>query len=485
MHNIPSIWFPTQLWIDGHWTKGDDTISVTNPADGKKIADVSLASKNQAIIAIEGASRAFESWGQTSPITRGAILKKIATHLLSDQERLARLLTSEQGKPLAQARAEVAYAASFFEWFGEEARRLSSRIAPHPEANREFHVLRKPLGVAGVITPWNFPLAQGAKKLGAALASGCTAVWKPSEFTPLVALAMASVFADAGVPDGVIQIIPGYGDPVGVTLSNHPSVRIVSLTGSTATGKRVMAESSSTLKRVSLELGGNAPFIILPDADLDQVAADLLESKLLASGQVCVTANRIFVPEEHMSSLADRLVIGLAEKQIGPGLDESCHAGPLIHKDAVDRLTRLVDQALNAGARLITENRSFESIPFANEGSYFPPMVLSSVTDEMGLSCSEIFGPVIALYSYSSIKEVICRANQTESGLAGYVYGKDIAQANHIARRLEVGIVGINEWRPLKAEIPFGGIKESGIGVEGGVEGIDEYLDIQTISLPL
>jgi succinate-semialdehyde dehydrogenase/glutarate-semialdehyde dehydrogenase len=416
---------------------------------------------------------------------RGNVLKRVAEALIGRKDEIARLLTAEQGKPYAQAVAEVEYAASFFQWFGEEARRVCGRIAPHPEANREFLLHHKPVGVAALITPWNFPLAQGAKKMAAALAVGCAVIWKPSELTPLTALAVAIPLREAGVPDGTVQIVPGEGSLVGATLSAHPAVRVLSVTGSTATGSSVMSAAAAGIKRVSLELGGNAPFIILPDADLNFVADQLARLKLFVSGQVCVTANRVFVPAQLENQLTELLSKKFASARVGNGLSPNIDAGPLIHARACAKVRQLVEDAVNQGARIAFENSSFHQDPTLAHGSFFPPTILNGVHDTMRVAREEIFGPVLPILTYTDESDAVRRANDTPYGLAAYVYGTNLSKCRAVASQLESGIVGVNEWRPLKAEIPFGGIKQSGIGAEGGQEGIREFLDTQVISMPI
>lgn len=484
MKTVPEFWFEPHPWINGSWQPGSESVTVSNPATAETLAQVSRASTDQVHLAIEGAVQAFPSWKCRSPVERGLILKNIAALLLARKDPLARLLTAEQGKPYTQAVAEIEYSASFFQWFGEEARRVYGRVVPHPEADREFLIEHKPVGVAGLITPWNFPLAQAAKKISAALAAGCTTVWKPAEATPLIALAVAPIFREAGVPDGVVQIVPGRGSIIGNLFADHPAVRVLSLTGSTSTGSVLMAAAARGIKRVSLELGGNAPFIILPDADLAFAADQLCRLKLFVSGQVCVTANRIFVHREIAQAFLDQVTQRLSAARVGNGLDEGIDAGPLIHRQACENIGALVEQSLADGARCVVSNRSFESISNYSMGSYFPPTLLTHVTDNMPVAQQEVFGPVIPILEYTHFDEVVRRANETPYGLAGYIFGGDITRCRAIARSLDVGIVGINEWRPLKAEIPFGGVKQSGIGAEGGEEGIREFLDTQVVSLP-
>ena len=483
MKTVPEFWFELQPWVDGQWTTTSERFSVTNPATAQTLGQVGRADSEAVVRAIEGAVRAQRAWSATSAVERGQVLKRAAALFLERKDAFARLLSAEQGKTYAQAVGEVEYTASFFQWFGEEARRVYGRIVPHPEPGREFFVEQKPVGVAGLITPWNFPLAQGAKKIAAALAAGCAAVWKPAELTPLVALATAPLFREAGLPDGVLQITPGRGRLVGKVLAEHPAVRILSLTGSTETGRTLMAAAAQQIKRVSLELGGNAPFLILPDADLDFAAEQLTRLKLFVSGQVCVTANRVFVHADCEQELATRIATRLAAARVGNGLAEGIDSGPLIQQQACQDVESLVRDAVLNGAQVVCENRSFEADDSLRAGSFFPPTLLTNVTDAMRVAREEIFGPVIPLLRYTDLADAIHRANETPYGLAAYVFGRDVAQCRAVASALEAGIVGVNEWRPLKAEIPFAGMKESGIGAEGGEEGLREFLVTQVISL--
>jgi succinate-semialdehyde dehydrogenase/glutarate-semialdehyde dehydrogenase len=477
--------FVQGLWIDGGWkAEGAENITVANPATGAVIAKVPLAGEPDFRLALDGAHKAFGAWKSQPNAVRGDVLKRAAALMAARRADLAELLTREQGKPLAQALAEVDYAASFFQWFGEEARRLSGRLQPHPLRGCEYRVRPAPAGVAGLVTPWNFPLAQGAKKVAAALAAGCTAVWKPSELTPLVALVMGPLLKEAGLPDGALQILPARGPVAGAAFTADPRVRVISLTGSTNTGRTLMQGAARHLQRVSLELGGNAPFIILPDANADAVAADLVTLKLLCAGQVCVTANRVFVPATLEKALVRTLVSLWRALRVGDGLGAGVAVGPLIHAQACGRVRSLVNQAADAGAEVVAENRSHELDPALAAGSFFPPTILRGVKDDMAIAREEIFGPVMTLFTYGDLPEAVRRANATPYGLAGYVYGSDIALANAVADELDAGIVGVNEWRPLRAEIPFGGVKYSGIGREGGHEGILEFCDVRVVATP-
>jgi succinate-semialdehyde dehydrogenase/glutarate-semialdehyde dehydrogenase len=470
------------LWVGGVWNEDTaERLSVRNPATGIEVASIALAGPAEFSAAIDGAARAFESWSREPAASRGNILKKAASLMAADREKLAEILTREQGKPLSQARAEVDYAASFFQWFGEEARRLTGRLQPHPVEGREYHVRHVPAGVAGLVTPWNFPIAQGAKKISAALAAGCTAVWKPSELTPLVALAMGPLLREAGLPDGVLQILPAYGPVAGEALSSDSRVRVLSLTGSTATGRTLMKAASRHLPRLSLELGGNAPFIVMPDADLDFAAAELVKLKLLCSGQVCVTANRVFVPAHLEAAFTTKLGALWGGLRVGNGLTPDVDVGPLIHRKACERVTALVMAALRSGAEVVCENRAHEGDPALAEGSFSAPVILSGVRDDMQLVQEEIFGPVLPLLRYDDLADAVRRANATPFGLAAYVYGTDMDRANAVANALDAGIIGVNEWRPLRAEIPFGGVKASGLGSEGGEEGIREFCEVKVI----
>lgn len=481
---VPDFWFESLPWIDGAWTPVDSRIAVRDPASARLLAEVGASCARTVERAVAGAVNAQKAWGEMPVPHRAHVLRRIGDLVLARAEPLAAVLSAEQGKPFPQSVAEIEYAASFFHWYAEEIRRATARVVPHPEPGRHWLVERIPCGVAALFTPWNFPLAQGAKKLSAALGAGCAAVWKPSEFTPLVALGMAPILAEAGVPAGVVQIVPGEGPLIGGLLAAHPRVRVLSLTGSCATGSALLAAAAPGIKRVSLELGGNAPLIVLPDADVDFVADQIVRMKLFVSGQVCVTANRVFVPENLLARLREAVVNRVSKASVGPAFEPGVQAGPLIHPRACRRVEALVAESTRAGARILCENRSYEQQADWTAGSYFPPMVVEGVTDAMPLAAEEVFGPVISLLSYTSVSEAVDRANATDYGLAGFVYGTDLADCAAVANRLEVGIVGVNEWRPLKAEIPFGGVKRSGLGAEGGEEGLREFVETRVVSLP-
>ncbi len=477
-------WFPPQLWIDGAWRSAPTVKPVHNPATGELVAEVGQGGRPELDAAIEVAMKAFPAWSRTSAQTRGAILKKTAALLLERRTAFATLLTLEQGKTIRQAEAEVEYAASFYEWFGEEARRLHTVVTDHPMEEREFFIEKRPVGVAGIITPWNFPLAQGAKKVAAALAAGCCFVWKPAELTPLVALAMGPLLAEAGLPAGVANIVMARGSVAGPAFAEHPGVQVVSLTGSTETGSQVMRDCAAQIKRVSLELGGNAPFIVFEDADLALAARDLIALKTLTSGQVCVTANRVFLHEAIHDEFVALLLESLRALHVGNGLDPACDVGPLIHRAACDGIRELVADALARGAVQHFGEGDLTIHGDSAVGSFFTPTLLTGLDPGCRMACEEIFGPVIACYPFASTAEVIREANATPYGLSAYLYTADYAKGRYVAGELETGIIGVNEMRPLKAQVPFGGWKRSGIGAEGGQEGLLEFLDTRVIGMP-
>jgi succinate-semialdehyde dehydrogenase/glutarate-semialdehyde dehydrogenase len=467
-------------WISGQWVACDAACDVINPANQSVIGLVGMASESLMHDAIHQAYCAFDNWKKSSAFKRAEILRAIERKLIEEIEPLSTALCLEQGKTLEQAKAEIRYAASFFRWFSEEARRLNHRISSHPEDDRQFLVESNPVGVAALITPWNFPLAQGAKKIAAALAAGCAVVWKPSEFTPFVALAMGPIFKVCGCPDDVVQILATDGEVAGSVFGNSSQISLISVTGSTLTGQKVMASAANYLPKVSLELGGNAPFIILEDADLDHCVEDLIKLKLLCSGQVCVTANRVFIHKNIKAAFLKKLTARVAKVKLGAGWEIGIDAGPLIHKQACEKIKATLDNAISLGAKILYENKSYGVT--SESGSFYPLTIVDHVSDEMELSCDEIFGPVISLLTYDRVEEVVERANATRYGLAAYVYGCDAQQTMSLAKQLEVGIIGINEWRPLKAEIPFGGVKMSGLGSEGGLEGLREFQESKVIS---
>ncbi|MFM8450003.1 MAG: NAD-dependent succinate-semialdehyde dehydrogenase [Haliscomenobacter sp.] len=468
-------------FVDGIWVSRDaaSSYAVRNPATGEQLALVPDLGEAEAVEAIEAAHRAFPAWRALAAGVRAALLRKWFDLMIAHQEDLARILTAEQGKPLAEARGEIRYGASFIEWFGEEARRVYGDIVPGHEADKRILVMKQPVGVAGIITPWNFPNAMIARKVGPALAAGCTVVIKPAESTPLSALAMAVLAERAGFPPGVINVLTGqHPAAIGSVLTSHPLVRKISFTGSTRVGKMLMAQSAGTMKRLSLELGGNAPFIVFEDADLDAAVAGAIASKYRNAGQTCVCANRIFVQEGIASQFTEKLAAATARLVVGDGMDEQTSIGPLINQPALQKVERLIADAVDKGATLVCGGARH-----ALGGTFYQPTILTGIHSGMALAKEEIFGPVAPIFVFKTEEEAISMANHTEYGLAAYFYGNDIRRIFRVAEALEYGMVGVNTGMVSTAVAPFGGIKESGFGREGGSYGIDEYLDVKYVCL--
>lgn len=468
-------------FVDGIWVSRDaaSSYAVRNPATGEQLALVPDLGEAEAVEAIEAAHRAFPAWRALAAGVRAALLRKWFDLMMAHQEDLARILTAEQGKPLAEARGEIRYGASFIEWFGEEARRVYGDIVPGHEADKRILVMKQPVGVAGIITPWNFPNAMIARKVGPALAAGCTVVIKPAESTPLSALAMAVLAERAGFPPGVINVLTGQQPAaIGSVLTSHPLVRKISFTGSTRVGKMLMAQSAGTMKRLSLELGGNAPFIVFEDADLDAAVAGAIASKYRNAGQTCVCANRIFVQEGIAGQFTEKLAAATARLVVGDGMDEQTSIGPLINQPALQKVERLIADAVDKGATLVCGGARH-----ALGGTFYQPTILTGIHSGMALAKEEIFGPVAPIFVFKTEEEAISMANHTEYGLAAYFYGNDIRRIFRVAEALEYGMVGVNTGMVSTAVAPFGGIKESGFGREGGSYGIDEYLDVKYVCL--
>lgn len=472
--------FPTSLWINGRecLTKDGRTFPVRNPATREIIKEVPLAAEVETRRAVEAATCAFRDWRLRSPAQRADILWRIRELLLEHREPLAALRTAEQGAPLAQARGEVDYAAGFFKWFAEEAPRIYGRTIPHRDPGRRLRVEYYPVGVVGAITPWNGPLATPAKKIAGALAAGCTVVLKPAELTPLSALALARLSKQAGLPDGVLNVVCGDAPAIGRVLLEHKDVRMITFTGSTRTGRYLMSEAGKQLKRVALELGGNAPYLVFADANLDIAAHDLDWLKFNNSGQVCVTANRVLVERHVHEQFLDRMKAIVGRHRMGDGRDSDVTMGPLIHRQAVEKVATLVEDAIHDGATLVYGGQT----PPSDLGEcFYPPTLLDNVTPTMRIANEEVFGPVVSILAFDKEEEALKIANDTPQGLAAYVYTNDAARAQRFADGLNVGVVGINDPRPITPEAPFGGVKESGIGREGGAEGLLEYMDIRLI----
>ncbi len=471
----------THAHIAGNWTpaRSGATFAVTDPATGTTLAEVADCSREEARAAIAAAADALGGWRARTAKERAAVLHRWGQLVVDHTEDLARLMTAEQGKPLSEARGEVAYGASFLEWFGEEAKRADGRIIPSPWAHGRVLVLKQPIGVVAAITPWNFPIAMLTRKVGPALAAGCTVVAKPAEDTPLCALALAELGARAGLPPGVCNIVP-TADPaaVGHELTTHPAVRKVSFTGSTEVGKLLMAQAASTVKKVGLELGGNAPFLVFDDADLDAAVAGALASKYRNGGQTCVCANRILVQDGVYEAFAERLVEAVRALRVGPGTDDGVAIGPLINEEGVVKVERLVADAVSAGAEVLVGGARHSL-----GGTFFEPTVLTGATVAMTIASEEIFGPVAPLYRFATEAEGVALANDTPYGLAAYFYARDLGRVMRVADALEYGMVGVNEGVISSEVVPFGGIKESGLGREGSHEGLEEFLESKYVML--
>lgn len=466
--------------IGGHWAAADDgaTLAVTDPAAGALVGEVPAMGAIEARRAIFAAERAWPGWRALMTAERGRILRRWHDLMLANQEDLARIMTAEQGKPLAESRGEIAYAASFIDWFAEEGRRVYGEIIPPHQADKRLLVLRQPVGVCAAITPWNFPAAMITRKAAAALAAGCTIVVKPSEETPLSALALGVLAERAGIPGGVFNVVTGPPEAIGAELTANPIVRKLSFTGSTEVGRRLMRQCAESVKRLTLELGGNAPFIVFEDADLDAAVEGAIQSKFRNTGQTCVCANRFLVQAPVYEGFAERLARRVAELCVGPGWEEGVVQGPLINADAVAKVESHLEDALGLGARVLTGGRRH-----ALGGTFFEPTVLVDVNARMRIAREETFGPVAPLFRFDTESEAIRMANETEFGLAAYVYTRDLARTWRISEALEYGMVGVNTGLVSTAIAPFGGVKQSGLGREGGRQGIEEYLETKYLCL--
>jgi succinate-semialdehyde dehydrogenase/glutarate-semialdehyde dehydrogenase len=462
--------------IGGEWVRADDgsELEVTDPASGQVIGRVPNMGVPETRHAIAAADRAWPAWRALTAAERGGVLRRWHDLMLASQEDLARLVTAEQGKPLAEARGEIAYAASFLEWFAEEGRRVYGDVIPPHQARKRILVLKQAVGVCAAITPWNFPAAMITRKAGAALAAGCTLVVKPAEDTPLTALALGVLAQRAGMPSGVLNVVTGDPAPIGAELTGNPTVRKLSFTGSTAVGRQLMRQCADTLKGLSLELGGNAPFFVFDDADLDAAVEGALQSKYRNTGQTCVCANRLLVQAGIYDAFAARLAERVGELRVGPGTEEGTLQGPLINEAAVAKVQAHIADALRKGARLLAGGARH-----ALGGTFFQPTVLADVSPDMRVAREETFGPVAPLFRFANEEQAVAMANDTEYGLAAYFYTRDLGRAWRVAEALEYGMVGVNTGIISTAVAPFGGVKHSGIGREGSRYGIEEYLEIK------
>ncbi|HEX8818969.1 MAG TPA: NAD-dependent succinate-semialdehyde dehydrogenase [Archangium sp.] len=467
--------------IGGEWITGETRFTVRDPSTGSAIAEVADLGADAARNAVAAASRALPGWRRTPATERARLVEAWARALLAAGEDLARILTSEQGKPLREARNEIGQCAASLKWFAEEARRAHGHTLPINSGEVRNLTVKQPVGVVVAITPWNFPAAAVVVKCGAALAAGCTVVLKPSDLTPLIALAMTRLAVEAGLPAGVLNVVtcsqPGA---VGEVLTTDPRVHMISFTGSTQVGKAIMGKAAGTVKKVALELGGNAPFIVFEDADIARAADDAVRARFYNSGQICIGANRFFIQDSIYERFVGEVAARVARLRAGTGLEPESDVGPLINEQAVAKVTSLVDEALSLGAQAVVGGRRA-----ARGGLFYEPTVLRNVTPAMAIYRTEIFGPVVPLYRFATEDEVIARANETDAGLAAYVYTSQLGRLWRMAEELESGMVGANTAAICAVELPFGGIKHSGLGREGGLGCLDEFQEVKSISFGL
>lgn len=471
-------------YVGGTWLEAQQSFDVFNPADGSKITSLPVLGAAETRLAIDAACRAQESWARTTGKSRGDILRKWSQLMRENVDALGQLLTAEQGKPLSEAVAEVSYAASFLEWFAEEARRINGALLSPHAPDRRLIVRKEPVGVVAAITPWNFPMAMVTRKAGPALAAGCTFVLKPSEQTPLSALALARLGEIAGIPAGVFNVVTGPAKEIGEVLTSDKRVRKFSFTGSTAVGKMLAAECAQTVKRVSLELGGNAPFIVFDDADVDAAVEGAIASKFRNTGQTCVCANRFLVQSGIYDAFAERLARRVSALIVGPGLLGPSDQGPLIDERAANKVAMHVADAVSKGGKILTGGNRLAGAIF-NGGAFYAPTVIRDVPKNALLCAEETFGPVAGIIRFETEQEAIALANDTDAGLAAYVYTKDLERSWRVPEALQYGMVGLNTGLISTEVAPFGGVKESGIGREGSSFGLDDYLELKMTCLAL
>jgi succinate-semialdehyde dehydrogenase/glutarate-semialdehyde dehydrogenase len=469
-----------QAFVGGAWCDADDgqTIAVTNPANGDTVASVPHMGAAETKRAIDAANAAWPAWRKLPAKERAAILRKWNDLMLENADDLALLMTLEQGKPLAEAKGEVAYAASYFEWFGEEAKRVAGETLASPWPDKRIVVTKEPIGVCAAITPWNFPAAMITRKVAPALAAGCPIVLKPAELTPLSALALAVLAERAGVPKGVFSVVIGDSKAIGGEMTGNPLVRKLSFTGSTAVGRLLMEQCAPTVKKISLELGGNAPFIVFDDADLDAAVEGAIASKFRNAGQTCVCANRLYVQDGVYDEFARKLAVAVGKLKVGDGREEGVTQGPLIEEKAVRKIEQHIEDAQAKGAKLLLGGKRH-----ALGHSFFEPTVLTDVTSDMLVAREETFGPLAPLFRFKTEDEVIAMANDTEFGLASYFYARDIGRVWRVAEAIESGMVGVNTGIISTEVAPFGGVKQSGLGREGSTYGMDDYLVVKYICM--
>lgn len=482
MTTLPSISLPVKQLIGGQWVGASTggTWDLINPATEEVIRAVPFGGRQDAIDAIEAADAALPEWSRRTPYDRGEILKRAAAVMRARMDELARITVLESGKPLVEAKGEWKVATDFFDWFAEEGKRAYGRTIPSRMSSRRMFTIKQPVGVVGVITAWNFPAYNIARSWSAALAAGCTVVGRPSEFTPLTAMAMAAILMESGVPKGALNVINGEPEAMGQAMLDHPACRKISFTGSVRVGRILMDGASRTFTRLSLELGGNAPVLVFPDVDVAAVARAAAQARYRNAGQVCVAPQRFLVHSKIHDEFTEQLVPHVGALKVGSGLDPDTRVGPLINAKQRDRLEGMVGDAQEKGASVLAGGRR---PPHLGSGYYYEPTVIGGVRPEMAVSSEEIFGPILPVAAWSDIDEAIAQANSTPYGLAAYVWTNDLKAAVRAYESLEFGMIALNEWAPHATEAPFGGRKQSGIGREGGAEGLDEYLEVKLVSM--
>jgi succinate-semialdehyde dehydrogenase/glutarate-semialdehyde dehydrogenase len=472
---------PTDLWIGGKWRKSSDggRFDVIDPATENKVASVASATVEDAKAALDAAAAAFPGWAAKKPRERGEILRKSFELIMRDAERLAKLITIENGKALSDSRGEVAYAAEFFRWYAEEAVRNIGEVSRAPSSGARIFVHHKPAGIAVLVTPWNFPAAMATRKIGPALAAGCPVVLKPASDTPLTMLALMPILEEAGVPAGVVNVIPSRSSGKVVSAMLHdPRVRVVSFTGSTEVGRKLLHEAADNILKPAMELGGNAPFIVFDDADIDAAIEGAMVAKMRNMGEACTAANRFYVHEKVHDEFAKKLTAKMAGLKMGNGLDDGVALGPLVNKDGLDKVIELVDDAVKKGAKVLTGGKTPPG-----PGFFYPATVLANVSEDAKMLNEEIFGPVASLQAFKSEDEVITRANHTEYGLVAYLYTRDLSRGMRISEKLDFGMIGLNRGVVSDPAAPFGGVKQSGLGREGAHEGMMEFMETQYVSV--
>ncbi|WP_404334130.1 NAD-dependent succinate-semialdehyde dehydrogenase [Planococcus rifietoensis] len=469
-------------YINGEWTEKDnDSIKVMNPATGEQVGTVPNGGEAEATEAVEAAAAAFPSWSKTTAYERAELLMKWHDLLLEHKEEVGEILTKEMGKPLKEAIGEVEYSASFISWFAEEGKRVYGRTIPASKDGKRIQINKQPVGVVASITPWNFPAAMMARKMAPALAAGCTFVSKPAKMTPLTAVRMFELAEEAGFPKGVVNLVTGSASAIGKVFTSHPSVRKLTFTGSTEIGKELMKQGADTMLNLSLELGGHAPIIVLDDADIDKAVEGVMASKFRNAGQTCVCGNRIYVQEGIVDEFSEKLKQAAGQLKVGNGLEDGVDIGPLVDKDGYEKVERHVKDAVDKGAKVLVGGDGQSD----NDAYFYNPTVLVDATEDMLVMNEETFGPVAPIMSFKTDEEAVKLANDTRFGLASYFFTESMSRGTFVAENLEYGIVGWNDGLPSTAQAPFGGMKESGVGREGGQEGLDAFLETKYISIKL